>query len=352
MSMRLYSLIGLCFFHFFIVSAYSADQKTKNKTVNEISEQKSDQKNDEGQNDNLVKDASVDALAREQKSNPIFDKEELHRQSELLKVKQSYQKMLSEKYSLMHHKGTYLLPYVYNWHPNEDLYESYKTVEPKNKDKTYYKNVEAEFQISFLFPVYRKVFLQNLDLMFAYTHHSWWQIYNNSWSKPFRETNYSPELFLRYMDFTPQKFFGIDLIAVDLGYQHESNGQIQTFSRSWDRITGRAYLHNDFISGAVSLWYRLPSNPNQDDNKDINNYTGIGEIELLKAIGKHTIHFKTPIFANRPSFDLKYSYPWEDRLRWFVSFQSGFAHSLIEYNRETQRLGVGLTLESFFDNAN
>lgn len=34
-------------------------------------------------------------------------------------------------------------------------------------------------------------------------------------------------------------------------------------------------------------------------------------------------------------------------LRWYLSYQSGYGHSLIEYDRQTQRVGVEITLEHF-----
>lgn len=266
-------------------------------------------------------------------------------------IKREYESLLGARYSLLRHKDTFIMPVVFNWTPNEDLYKDYKEVEPNNKDKTYYKNVEAEFQISFLIPIYRRVFRSEWDFIFAYTHHSWWQIYNNTWSKPFRETNYTPELFIRNMDERSQNILGFDIIAYDLGYEHQSNGQIQTLSRSWDRAFGRLYTNSKLFYMVLTGWIRLPSGP-RDDNKDIFNYMGIGNIEVAKTLGKHTISFKSLILSRHFSADIKYTYPWKESLRWYASFQSGYGHSLIEYNRYTQRLGVGITLESFLDSEN
>lgn len=268
---------------------------------------------------------------------------------EQLKRKKDYDKLLSTRYSLLPHRSTYLLPFVYNWMPHENIYQSIKTVDPKNANKDYYKNQEAEFQISFAIPVWRKIAKSRWDLMFAYTHHAWWQIYNSAWSRPFRETNYTPEIFARYIYGEPKKVFGFDVEAVDIGYMHQSNGQIQGLSRSWNRLYVRSLLKNDYISFLLTAWYRVPEERDDDDNRDIYNYMGFGDIEIFKKFGNHAIHYRTPILSHHFSSDLKYSYPWREGLRWYLSYQSGYGQSLIEYNRQTQRLGIGFVLENLLN---
>lgn len=266
----------------------------------------------------------------------------------LNKDKENYRKLLDTKYVLLPHKGTYLLPFVHNSMPHESLYKAIDDGVKEGKGD-YYRENEAEFQVSFMFPIERNLFDSNIDLNFAYTHHAWWQIYNSGWSRPFRETNYMPEVFFRHLDPTVRKFGGFDYMGFDFGYVHHSNGQIQLLSRSWDRIFGRAYFQNQGFMVFLTGWYRLPEKSDQDDNRDIYNYMGLGELEINKSFGKHTLSYKAPLLAHHFSSDLKYSYPWKDRLRWYLSFQAGYGHSLIEYDRPTQRYGIGITLDSFIN---
>jgi phospholipase A1 len=266
----------------------------------------------------------------------------------LAKDKEGYFKLLSTKYVLLPHRGTYLLPIVYNTKPHEDIYSGIIGT-LNNKKSDFYKKEEAEFQISFMIPVERKFFDSNFDLNVAYTHHAWWQLYNKANSRPFRETNYTPEIFFRYVDPSTSQFAGIDLMAADIGFVHQSNGQIQALSKSWNRILGRTYLQSHGFLFFISGWYRLPETIKEDDNRDIYEYMGYGELEIAKSFGKHTLSFKTPIAARKISTDIKYSYPWKENLRWYLSMQSGYGHSLIEYNRSTQRYGVGIVLDSFID---
>lgn len=278
-------------------------------------------------------------------SNVVFSQE---LPDPLAKEKEGYYKLLSTKYVLMPHKGTYLLPIVYNTKPHEDLYSGIKNT-LTNQKKNFYKKEEAEFQISFMIPIQNKIFNTNFDLNVAYTHHAWWQLYNKEYSRPFRETNYMPEMFLRYIDPSTSEFAGVDLMAADIGFVHQSNGQIQIISRSWNRIYGRAFLQSMGLKFIVTGWYRIPDKKKEDENSDIYDYMGYGELEIAKNLGKHTLTLKTPLVARHFSADFKYSYPWKDNLRWYLSMQSGYGHSLIEYNRQTQRYGFGVVLDSFID---
>jgi phospholipase A1 len=266
----------------------------------------------------------------------------------LAKEKQGYFKLLATKYVLLPHKGTYLLPIVYNTKPHESLYSGIKgTLSSQNG--SFYKKEEAEFQISFMVPVENKIFDSNFDLNIAYTHHAWWQLYNKEYSRPFRETDYMPEIFARYIDPSTSEFAGFDLMAADLGFVHQSNGQIQIISRSWNRLFGRAFLQSRGFKFIVTAWYRIPEKTREDENRDIYHYRGYGELEFIKNLGKHTFALKSPLVSRHFSADFKYSYPWKDNLRWYLSFQSGYGHSLIEYNRATQRYGAGIVLDNFID---
>ena len=266
------------------------------------------------------------------------------------KEKENYQKLMGTNFVLLPHKGTFLLPVVYNMMPHENIYRATRDLAPDNNGDLY-KSVEAEFQISFMLPIERGIFGSDFDLNFAYTHHAWWQLYNSDWSRPFRETNYMPELFVRYLDPTVRRVAGFDFMGADFGYIHQSNGQIQLLSRSWDRLFARAYLQHSGFMFFVTGWYRLPEKRDQDDNPDIYNYMGLGELEIMKSFGKHTVSYKTPLLSHHFSSDFKYSYPWKDRFRWYVSAQMGYGHSMIEYDRPTQRFGVGVILDSMFNHA-
>lgn len=240
-----------------------------------------------------------------------------------------------------------MLPWSYNATPHNDLYAAANDVEKHSAD--FYGKTEAEFQISFKIPVYRRFAGKDWDILAAYTHHSWWQVYNSAWSKPFRETNYNPEIFTRKVIRFDQDIPHLKLVAYDFGYMHQSNGQIQVLSRSWDRIFGRAYFLQNDTSLILTAWLRLPESTKDDDNPGIIDYMGVGQVEFIKNFGRHTLKFQAPIQFSHVSIDVKYTYPWREHLRWMASFEYGYAHSLIEYDRSVTRFAVGIALENFWD---
>jgi phospholipase A1 len=102
------------------------------------------------------------------------------------KVKARYSSMLKKDYVLMPHNGTYLLPISYNAAPNESPYSNFTNIEQFKDRGDYNRNLEAEFQFSFLALGARNVIGTDTNLFVGYTQKSWWQIYNSEWSRPFR----------------------------------------------------------------------------------------------------------------------------------------------------------------------
>ena len=86
-------------------------------------------------------------------------------------------------------------------------------------------DAELKFQFSFKQQLYD-------GLYFAYTQKSFWRVLDGEDSRPFRETNYNPELFWRLLRTTPE---GLSW-GGDLGFEHESNGAREPTSRSWNRL--------------------------------------------------------------------------------------------------------------------
>lgn len=271
-------------------------------------------------------------------------------QSQILDLKtrkEGYEKLHLSRFALIPHRETFILPIVYNWQPHEELYERTKGLDSNSRNADFYKSTEAEFQISFAIPLVRELNDRNWDVMVAYTHHAWWQVYNSKWSRPFRETNYMPEIFSRYIYSSPKRILGLNLNVLDVGYIHESNGQIQLLSRSWNRIFVRtAFSHEDF-SVVLTGWYRFRERRDLDDNPEIYNYRGVGDIEIYKRFNEHTLHFTMPVLAHYDSYDFKYSYPIQKGLRWYLSYETGYGHSMIEYDKRVDRLGVGIVLDNF-----
>lgn len=95
-------------------------------------------------------------------------------------------------------------------------------------------------------------------------------------------------------------FWGIEVPVMTLAFNHQSNGQTEPKSRSWNRI----YLNTVFAKGnfALSLrpWYRLPESKADDDNRHILDYMGRGDIVFAYSNGKYQASM---LLRNNMEFD-------------------------------------------------
>ena len=174
-------------------------------------------------------------------------------------------------------------------------------------------------------------------------------MYNQDDSAPFRETNYEPEIFARYQtdwDIGPGRLNG-----VTLGFNHQSNGQSEPKSRSWNRIMGSAAYSYDRWLFMVQPWYRIPEN-NDDDNADIQRYLGYANYHAVYKLTEDRT-FSLRLMNNLRSDDNKtsvefgYSFPMGDTLKGFFQYYNGYGESLIDYNHRIQRFGIGIMLNDW-----
>ena len=146
--------------------------------------------------------------------------------------------------------------------------------------------VEAVFQISF------KTRLWTTDdrhwgAWIAYTQQSHWQVYNDDVSRPFRETNYMPTIFLSYRP--GLEFAGFHWRLLNFGYVHQSNGRSDILSRSWDRLFAEFGIERGNFALLARPWYRIPESSSDDDNEDITDYYGYGDLTAIYKIGDHSL---------------------------------------------------------------
>ena len=193
------------------------------------------------------------------------------------------------------------------------------------------------------------------DFFLAYTQKSFWQYLNSAESSPFRETNYNPELFYRWA--LDRKRF--NRWEIDLGIEHESNGQrfsdpVNT-SRSWNRIYVAPFQAKGRHLAYLKFWYRVPegsesspTNPNGDDNPDITDYMGYGELTFSRQIGDSQL--VTGMVRGNPAtgygaVQLTYSVPSEGGwVFWGASVFHGYGENLISYDEKVTRFMLGVML--------
>ncbi len=260
------------------------------------------------------------------------------------KVKGEYEEALENPFSLLPHKINYVLPLSYQFNPNQSTYESVLSESELSKNGEFNESAEVNFQISFSVLLEDNLFGSGFGTFFAYTQQSWWQMYNSSWSRPFRETNYSPELFIRKVLDEPNPLLGGFVLAYDIGVIHESNGEIQALSRSWNRAFFRFIWLKGNTLIKTSLWHRLPEGQEPDDNADILDFIGNGDIEIEQFFDKGRLKLRLIPGHKKQGVQLSYSYPFKNNLRFFIKGSWGYGISLGDYRHKTDTIGVGVAL--------
>lgn len=247
------------------------------------------------------------------------------------------------------HKRNYFLPLTYVNHPNDLPFRELLTDDPLN-------NLEAKFQISFKAPIATGLLTEHDALHYGFTIQSYWQMYNTELSSPFRETNYQPELFYSIQndwqigDWTNR--------VIQLGAEHQSNGRTQLLSRSWNRIYANFVFEKENWVVSFKPWYRIPENektdPNQpdgDDNPDIDQFMGNFELTTVYQWDDQNISLmlrNNLRSDNHGAVQIDWSFPMGKRFKGYVQYFNGYGESLIDYNHNIERFGLGVLLTDFF----
>ena len=249
---------------------------------------------------------------------------------------------VSPRYDIRFYHDNYFLFGRYTNHVNVAPYVPIFEAagEPVHLDST-----EAKFQLSF------KGRLWTTDdrrwgVWAAYTQQNQWQVYNDEISRPFRETNYMPELFVSYRPGVELPLgFGWNL--VNFGFNHQSNGRTDTLSRSWNRLIATFGVERENLALFADLWYRIPESDDKDDNPDITDYYGHGghprpvpvageQLLRMGARQRHTGKGAVQLAWTSP--------PILGPLRGYVQFFSGYGESMIDYNWRQTTIGAGIAL--------
>jgi phospholipase A1 len=244
--------------------------------------------------------------------------------------------------SILPYRRNYILPVTYNANPNRNF--PAESIElPFLGDAL--DNVEMKFQLSFQVPVWRDILNQDLDLYFAYTQLSFFQAYNREYSSPFRDTNYEPEIGL---DWHPKlSLGGWQLASARIALNHQSNGRSEPLSRSWNRLIGQAQVEYDDLALALRLWHRFREDAGSDDNPDITDFLGNGELYAGYDLGKHHLGLMVRNPLERAAVQLDWSYPLTETVRLYVQYFNGYGESLLDYDHSVNRIGAGFLLNEW-----
>lgn len=196
------------------------------------------------------------------------------------------------------------------------------------------------------------------SLWFGYTQQSYWQLFSPGISRPFRTTDHEPEVMYVYP--TDARLpFGWRWRYSGAGLVHQSNGQSNPLSRSWNRVylmTGMELDNRWHIQARI--WKRLSENSPDDDNPGISDYIGRGEVKAFWNLDKDNTLGATLRHSLSSSGRGSARLEWlqtlgtglggsKSNLRLHTQLFSGYGDSMIDYNRKRTVFSLGLSLVDF-----
>jgi phospholipase A1 len=246
------------------------------------------------------------------------------------------------------YKPVYLLPAFWSSDPNVMPHSP-------NPDNTVtqpqdLRDIEAKFQLSFKTKAFENVFGDNGDIWMAYSQSSRWQVYDAGDSRPFRETNYEPEVLLVFRN--SYSLLGWKGRMAAVGLNHQSNGRADPLSRSWNRVMFNVGLDRDDWSIMLRPWYRIPEGDN-DDNPDIEDYMGRGDVTLVHVVGDNEFslmarHSLRGGDRSHGALQFDWGFPLTRQLRGHLQVFDGYGESLIDYNHKATYVGFGVSLLEWY----
>lgn len=211
-----------------------------------------------------------------------------------------------------------------------------------------FRDYELQFQFSFMVPIAVDMFDSPVSLYVAYTNRSFWQLFDIQDSKPFRETNHEPEIWLSY--FYDLKWGEFNAPMIWLGLNHQSNGQYENLSRGWNRIFIKAFFDYRRYSFSIIHWNHLKEGDPIDDQYKYEKFIGSGEISVDYAFSKNDLSLTYAYSLEGSEFGsitLEFAHPITDSLALYLRYFDGYGESLIDFDYESRTLSAGVKLNEW-----
>lgn len=223
---------------------------------------------------------------------------------------------------------------------------------------TDYRKTEMRLQVSLRTKLAQGIFAYRGDgmdsLWFAYTQQSYWQLFTPQLSRPFRSTDHEPELL--YVAPVQSALPGEWRMRLGgVGLVHQSNGQSLPLSRSWNRLYLLGGFERDALQVHARVWKRLHEGNQNDDNPDISDYIGRGEVvvrwspsreNVFSFTGRHALrsdgHGSVRLEWFRTLADTGIGLP--SGLRLHTQIFSGYGDTLLDYNFRRTVFSIGFSL--------
>lgn len=242
------------------------------------------------------------------------------------------------------HLPMYVMPLWYNATPNYDIHSP--TQDHVRASKDYLQHLDSKLQISMKTKLAQDVFDTNADVWLGYTQQSYWQVYNGKYSRPFRSSDYQPEIFLTQPIKGDLPGNG-SLRMLGAGLVHESNGQSDPLSRSWNRIYAMAGTEWGKLTVIPRLW--LIANE-ESDNPDIGDYMGYGDVRWLYSLNDQSTVGGVMRYnpsTNKGAIQVDYAYPLKGGMKAILQVFHGYGENIQDYNHKSTNIGIGFMFNDF-----
>lgn len=245
------------------------------------------------------------------------------------------------------HLPMYVMPLWYNATPNYDI--NSPTQDNVRASKDYLQHLDSKLQISMKTKLAQDVFDTNADVWLGYTQQSYWQVYNGKNSRPFRSSDYQPEIFLTQPIKGNLPGNG-SLRLLGAGLVHESNGQSDPLSRSWNRIYAMAGTEWGKLTVIPRLWLIANENSKDSDNPDIGDYMGYGDVRWLYPLNDQSrvggVMRYNPS-TNKGAIQVDYAYPLTGGMKAILQVFHGYGENIQDYNHKSTNVGIGIMFNDF-----
>ena len=245
------------------------------------------------------------------------------------------------------HLPMYVMPLWYNATPNYDINSPTQDNVRASKDSL--QHLDSKLQISMKTKLAQDVFDTNADVWLGYTQQSYWQVYNGKYSRPFRSSDYQPEIFLTQPIKGNLPGNG-SLRLLGAGLVHESNGQSDPLSRSWNRIYAMAGTEWGKLTVIPRLWLIANENSKDSDNPDIGDYMGYGDVRWLYPLNDQSrvggVMRYNPS-TNKGAIQVDYAYPLTGGMKAILQVFHGYGENIQDYNHKSTNVGIGIMFNDF-----
>ena len=254
-------------------------------------------------------------------------------------------------WNLRAYQPVYLMPTFWTSDKNErpQSLNGQNTV-PVGKEQNL-TSMETKFQLSLKTKAVENLLGDNGDVWLGYTQSSRWQVYNGDESRPFRETNYEPEASLMFR--TNYTLLGLHGRLLGVTLNHQSNGRSDPLSRSWNRVIFNLGFEKDNFALMLRPWYRIEEDSSDDNNPEIKNYIGRGDMLAFYRWKEHDFslmlrHSLKGGDDSHGAAQFDWVFPISGKLRGHFQLFDGYGESLIDYNHRATYVGLGVSLMNWF----